>query len=41
MLQDEENLENFSIEVSVPFDPNPVVMEATAWRNLSTRVCRR
>jgi hypothetical protein len=32
MLQDEDNIEDFSREVSVPFDPNPAVMEANAWR---------
>jgi hypothetical protein len=36
MLQDQENIEDFSDEVSVPFDANYEVMKASAWR-----VCRQ
>lgn len=32
MLQDQENLEDFSEEVSVPFDDDYEVMKVTAWK---------
>jgi hypothetical protein len=36
MLQDQENLEDFTDEVSVPFDQDYEVMKANAWR-----ICRQ
>ena len=36
MLQDDDNIEDFSHEVSVPFNADYAIMEANAWR-----ICRR
>ena len=35
MIQDNDNTEDFSAEVSVPFDANYAIMEASAWK-----ICR-